>query len=98
MKKDIELTKMNNDFSEIMSTIQPMLEKCFETLGDACTTVIVRQLAVEFSARYMFAVKILTKDDDDLLEAVKSLTESTLDRLDQLIEDATELGLMRREK
>jgi len=29
---------------------------------------------------------------------VKSLTESTLDRLDQLIEDATELGLLRREK
>jgi len=97
MKEDIELTKMNNDFSEIMLTINPMLEKCFDTLGDACTTVIVRQLAVEFSARYMFAVKILTKDDD-LLEAVKSLTESTLDRLDQLIEDATELGLMRREK
>ena len=97
MKEDIELTKMNNDFSEIMLTINPMLEKCFDTLGDACTTVIVRQLAVEFSARYMFAVKILTKDDD-LLEAVKSLTESTLDRLDQLIEDATELGLLRREK
>ena len=97
MKEDIELTKMNNDFSVIMLTINPMLEKCFDTLGDACTTVIVRQLAVEFSARYMFAVKILTKDDD-LLEAVKSLTESTLDRLDQLIEDATELGLMRREK
>ena len=95
MKEDIELTKMNNAFSEIMLTIQPMLEKCFDTLGDACATVIVRQLAVEFSARYMFAVKILTKDDD-LLEAVKSLTESTLDRLDQLIEDATELGLMRR--
>ena len=95
MKEDIELTKMNNDFSEIMLTINPMLEKCFDTLGDECTTVIVRQLAVEFSARYMFAVKILTKDDD-LLEAVKSLTESTLDRLDQLIEDATELGLMRR--
>ena len=97
MKEDIELTKMNNAFSEIMLTIQPMLEKCFDTLGDACATVIVRQLAVEFSARYMFAVKILTKDDD-LLEAVKSLTESTLDRLDQLIEDATELGLMRLEK
>jgi hypothetical protein len=97
MKKDIELTKMNNDFSEIMLTIQPMLEKCFDTLGDACTTVIVRQLAVEFSARYMFAVKILTKDDE-LLEAVKSLTESTLDRLDQLIEDATELGLMGRKQ
>ena len=97
MKEDIELTKMNNAFSEIMLTIQPMLEKCFDTLGDACATIIVRQLAVEFSARYMFAVKILTKDDD-LLEAVKSLTESTLDRLDQLIEDATELGLMRLEK
>jgi len=97
MKEDIELTKMNNAFSEIMLTINPMLDKCFDTLGDACATVIVRQLAVEFSARYMFAVKILTKDDD-LLEAVKSLTESTLDRLDQLIEDATELGLMRREK
>ena len=97
MKEDIELTKMNNAFSEIMLTIQPMLEKCFDTLGDACATVIVRQLAVEFSARYMFAVKILTKDDD-LLEAVKSLTESTLDRLDQLIEDATELGLMRLKK
>jgi hypothetical protein len=97
MKEDIELTKMNNAFSEIMLTINPMLDKCFDTLGDACATVIVRQLAVEFSARYMFAVKILTKDDD-LLEAVKSLTESTLDRLDQLIEDATELGLLRREK
>ena len=97
MKEDIELTKMNNAFSEIMLTIQPMLEKCFDTLGDACATVIVRQLAVEFSARYMLAVKILTKDDD-LLEAVKSLTESTLDRLDQLIEDATELGLMRLKK
>ena len=97
MKEDIELTKMNNAFSEIMLTIQPMLEKCFDTLGDACATIIVRQLAVEFSARYMFAVKILTKDDD-LLEAVKSLTESTLDRLDQLIEDATELGLMRLKK
>jgi len=97
MKEDIELTKMNNAFSEIMLTINPMLDKCFDTLGDACATVIVRQLAIEFSARYMFAVKILTKDDD-LLEAVKSLTESTLDRLDQLIEDATELGLLRREK
>ena len=97
MKEDIELTKMNNAFSEIMLTINPMLDKCFDTLGDACATVIVRQLAVEFSAQYMFAIKILTKDDN-LLKTVKSLTESTLDRLDQLIEDATELGLLRREK
>ena len=95
MKDDIELTRMSNAFDEIVLTIQPMLAKCMDTLGEDCAIVVVRQLAIEFSARYMLAVKITHKDAKKE-EFVKSLSDGTFIRLGELIEEAIGLGLMRR--
>jgi hypothetical protein len=95
MKDDIEETRMLNVFKEIILTIQPMLAKCMDTLGDDCTLIVVRQLAIEFSARYMLAVKI-TLNDAKKEEFVKSLSDGTFIRLKELIEEAIGLGLMRR--
>lgn len=95
MKDDIELTRMNNAFNEIVLTIQPMLARCMDTLGEDCTVVVVRQLAIEFSARYMLAVKV-TFNDAKKEEFVKSLSDGTFIRLGELIEEAISLGLMRR--
>jgi len=93
MKEDIELTRMSNAFDEIVLTIQPMLAKCMATAGADCATVVVRQLAIEFAARHMFAVKI-TLGDADQKEVIESFTASTLERLNDLIREATQLGLM----
>ena len=95
MKEDIEATRMTNVFKEIILTMQPMLAKCMDTLGDECTLIVVRQLAVEFSARYLLAVKI-TLNDAKKEEFVKSLSDGTFIRLGELIEEAIGLGLMRR--
>lgn len=95
MKDDIELTRMSNVFDEIVLTIQPMLAKCMDTMGDDCAIVVVRQLAIEFSARYMLAVKI-TFNDAKKEEFVKSLSDGTFIRLGELIEEAIGLGLMGR--
>jgi hypothetical protein len=97
MKDDIELTRMTNVFKEIIVTIQPMLTKCMDTLGDDCTMVVVRQLAIEFSARYMLAVKATVKDADKE-ELVEDLTAATFIRLGELITEAIGLGLMGRKQ
>jgi hypothetical protein len=95
MKDDIEAIRMTNVFKEIILTMQPMLAKCINTLGDECTLIVVRQLAVEFSARYMLAVKVTVKDADKE-ELVKDLLDSTFIRLGELMEEAIGLGLMGR--
>jgi hypothetical protein len=86
---------MTNAFAEIILTIQPMLVKCMETLGDECTVVVVRQLAIEFSARYLLAVKVTVKDANKE-ELVEDLMNATFIRLGELMEDAVGLGLLRR--
>jgi hypothetical protein len=95
MKEDIEATRMTNAFAEIILTIQPMLAKCMDTLGDECTLIVVRQLAVEFSARYLLAVRVTNKDANKE-ELVKDLLDSTFIRLGELIQEAIGLGLMGR--
>ena len=95
MKDDIEATRMTNLFKEIILTIQPMLAKCMDTLGDECTLIVVRQLAVEFSARYLLAVKVTIKDANKE-ELVEDLMDATFIRLGELMEEAISLGLMRR--
>tara|TARA_R110000868_G_scaffold102699_1_gene282968 strand:+ start:3967 stop:4260 length:294 start_codon:yes stop_codon:yes gene_type:complete len=95
MKDDIEETRMLNVFKEIILTIQPMLAKCMDTLGDDCTLIVVRQLAIEFSARYLLAVKVTIKDADKE-ELVKDLMHATFIRLGELVEEAISLGLMGR--
>lgn len=95
MKDDIEATRMTNLFKEIILTIQPMLAKCMDTLGDECTLIVVRQLAVDFSARYLLAVKVTIKDADKE-ELVKDLMDATFIRLGELMEEAIGLGLMGR--
>jgi CobQ-like glutamine amidotransferase family enzyme len=97
MKDDIEATRMTNAFAEIILTIQPMLAKCMNTLGDECTVVVVRQLAIEFSARYLLAVKVTVKDANKE-ELVEDLMDSTFIRLGDLMEDAVGLGLLRRKQ
>ena len=97
MKEDIELTRMSNAFDEIVLTIEPMLGKCIDTAGEDCAIVVVRQLAVEFAARHMFAVKI-TLGDAVQKEVIESFTASTLERLNELIREATQLGLMELRK
>ena len=95
MKDDIELTRMNNIFKEIILKIQPMLAKCLDTTNEDCTVIVVRQLAVEFAARYLLAVKVTVKDADKE-ELVQDLLDSTFIRLGQLFEEAIGLGLMGR--
>jgi hypothetical protein len=95
MKDDIEATRMTNLFKEIILIIQPMLAKCMDTLGDECTLIVVRQLAIEFSARYLLAVKVTIKDADKE-ELVKDLMDATFIRLGELMEEAIGLGLMGR--
>ena len=97
MKDDIEATRMTNLFKEIILTIQPMLAKCMNTLGNECTVVLVRQLAIEFSARYMLAVKVTIKDANKE-KMVEDLMDSTFIRLGELMEEAAGLGLLRRTK
>ena len=97
MKNDIEITRMDNAFNEIIFTIQPMLAKCMDTLGEDCAIVVVRQLAVEFSARYMLAVKVKF-NDAKREEFVKSLMDGTSIRLGELIVEAIGLGLMERKQ
>jgi hypothetical protein len=95
MKDDIELTRMNNAFKEIILTIQPMLAKCLDTAGEDCTLVVVRQLAIEFTARYLLSVKVMVKDANKE-ELIAELTHATFIRLGELIEEAIGLGLMGR--
>jgi CobQ-like glutamine amidotransferase family enzyme len=95
MKEDIEATRMTNAFKEIIVTIQPMLAKCMNTLGDDCTVVVVRQLAIEFSARYMLAVKVTVKDPDKH-EVIEDLFDLAFIRVGELMEEAISLGLMGR--
>ena len=97
MKDDIELTRMNNAFQEIILTIQPMLAKCMDTAGEDCTLVVVRQLAIEFSARYLLAVKVTVKDANKE-ELVEDLMDATFIRLGELITEAIGLGLMGRKQ
>lgn len=95
MKDDIEATRMTNLFKEIILIIQPMLAKCMDTLGDECTLIVVRQLAVDFSARYLLAVKVTIKDANKE-ELVEDLMDATFIRLGELMEEAISLGLMGR--
>jgi hypothetical protein len=97
MKDDIEATRMTNTFTEIILTIQPMLAKCMDTLGDECTIVVVRQLAIEFSARYLLAMKVTVKDANKK-ELVADLMDTTFIRLGELMEEAVGLGLLRRKQ
>jgi len=97
MKDDIEETRMLNVFKEIILTIEPMLSKCIDTLGNDCTLIVIRQLAVEFSARYLLAVKVTIKDSNKE-ELVEDLTHATFIRLGELITEAIGLGLMERKQ
>ena len=97
MKEDIELTRMSNAFDEIILTIEPMLGRCIDTAGEDCAIVVVRQLAIELAARHMFAVKI-TLGDAAQKEVIESFSASALERLHDLIREATQLGLMELRK
>ena len=92
MKKDIQLTKMDNAYREIALKIQPLLMECMDTKGEAYVAYAVRELAVEFAARHMLAVKAIVKDADQA-DVMNDFMASTLYRLDQLIEEAVRLGL-----
>lgn len=95
MHKDIQLTKMDNAYEELVLKIQPLLLDHLKKHGQAYAAYAMQQLAVECSGRHLLAIFAIIPEDKRG-EVTNDFYKQMLVRTAQLMDDAVEAGIAKR--
>ena len=95
MHKDIQLTKMDIAYEELIYKIQPLLEEHIKKYGQAYALYAMQQMAVEFSGRHLLSMKALIADNKREL-AVQDFLGQIISRAADLLDEAVEAGIAKR--
>ena len=97
MHKDIELTKMDIAYEELIYKIKPLLEEHLTKYGQAYALYAMQQMAIEFSGRHLLSMKALIADDRRDL-AVQEFLGQVIARASNLLDEAVEAGIAKRKQ
>jgi len=95
MHKDIQLTKMDIAYEELIYKIKPLLEEHLEKYGQAYALYAMQQMAIEFSGRHLLSMKALVADDKREL-AVQEFLGQTISRAADLLDEAVQAGIAKK--
>jgi len=96
MHKDIQLTKMDIAYEELLYKIQPLLKEHLEKYGQAYALYAMQQMAIEFSGRHLLSMKALVADDKREL-AIQDFMGEVISRASNLLDQAVEAGIAKRQ-
>lgn len=85
MHKDIEMTKMDNAYAELQPKIQQLMIDYVDKHGTVYASYAISELAVEFAARHILAMKAISEDFDKHLH---TFIQDSIDRGADILEEA----------
>lgn len=95
MHKDIEHTKMNNAYEELLVKVNNMLKDHADQHGMRYGVYALRQLGIELAGRHLLTIPAVVKKDQQHQATVEFLDDIKT-RLDELYEEAVDLGIITR--
>ena len=95
MHKDIEHTRMNQAYEELLKKVQSLMQDHLDEYGMKYGMYAMRQLAVELAGRHLLSIPAVVKTDKQG-QATAEFLDDIRDRLSELTDEAVALGIMKR--
>jgi hypothetical protein len=95
MHKDIEHTKMRNAYEDLLVKVNNLLKEHAEQHNMRYGVYALRELAIELAGRHLITIPAVVKKDQQGQATVEFL-DDIRDRLNELYEEAIELGIITR--
>ena len=95
MHKDIQLTKMDNAYEQLLRKVQQLMEEHMDEHGQAYALYAMRELAIELASRHLLSIPAVVAEDRTAATTHQFLSDIQ-GRLEQLTDEAVALGIIKR--